>query len=103
MTTSTEGPVGLCPVGQKTVTNADIIALDYVCSGELTTVAALIIKLDPAEKATNSRLLLNNIRGLLDGATGKVSRVGLARFTKDSITSFLESPFSPSERFHVLH
>jgi hypothetical protein len=93
LTASSEGRVGVCPVAQKTVTNADIIALDYVCFGALTTVAALVIKMDPPEKTTNPRLLLNSIRCLLDGATGKVGKPGLVQFTKDSITSFLESPF----------
>ena len=90
---SSEGRVGVCPVAKKTVTNAVIIALDYVCSGELTTVAALVIKMDPAEKTTNPHLLMNSIRRLLGGATGKVEKPGLVKFTKDSITSFLESLF----------
>ncbi len=81
LTASSEGRVGVCPVAQKTVTNADIIALDYVCFGALTTVAALVIKMDPPEKTTNPRLLLNSIRCLLDGSTGKVGKPGLVQFT----------------------
>jgi hypothetical protein len=57
-----EGRAGVCPVAQKTVTNADIIALDYLCPGEFTNIAALVIKIDPAEKTSDLRALSDTIR-----------------------------------------
>ena len=94
LATSAEARVGVCPIAQKTVTIADIIALDHVCSGELKTVAALVIKIDPAETKTDPLSLFLVIRYLLCVvSSGKAVKAGLAKYTVESINALLQSPF----------
>ncbi len=55
LTTLVEGRVGICTVVKKTMAITDIIVLDHLCPGELKAVAYLIIKIDPAEMASEVR------------------------------------------------
>ena len=61
-------------VAQKTATNADIIAIDRFCLGKVATVVSLVTKLDPAEYASDPRLLAKTLKYLLDDVTGKVKK-----------------------------
>ena len=45
---------------QKTITNADVIALDHLFKGELASVCSLILKIDAAEMSSDPQKLLRN-------------------------------------------
>ena len=46
-------------ITKKTVTNAEVITLNRLCSGNVVTVASLIMKVDPAEGIFDPHLLTN--------------------------------------------
>ncbi len=85
---------------QRTITNADVFALDNVTSfhtnigviRDLNAVARFVVKLDPAEKNTNLKSLQSAICNMLERAqlivNGRVSD-----FTVDSMSAFMASPF----------
>jgi hypothetical protein len=94
LSTTIEGRVGIYSVAKDTVTIADIIVLDHLCPGGLTTVSSLIIKIDPTEAKSDACSLFKYIRRLLDkGMIEKAVKAGLGKYTEMSITSFLESYF----------
>ena len=84
-------------VAQKTVTNADIIALNRLCSGKVATVASLIMNVDPAEGISDLHLLTKALQFLLRDIIDKL-KSGIDKFTKESITLYLTSPFRQMPR-----
>ena len=80
-------------VAQKTITNAEIITLDHLCSGKVPTVTSLVMKLDPAENESDPRLLTKALHYLLRDITAKV-KIGIEEFIEDIISTCHRPPFS---------
>ena len=80
-------------VAQKTITNAEIITLDHLCSGKVPTVTSLVMKLDPAENESDPRLLTKALHYLLRDITAKV-KLGIEEFKEDIISTCHRPPFS---------
>ena len=84
-------------VAQKTITNAEIITLDHLCSGKVPTVTSLVMKLDPAENESDPHLLTKALHYLLRDITAKV-KIGIGKFTEESVALYLTPPFRKMPR-----
>ena len=95
--TTLEGRADISVVAQKTVTNAEVIALNHVCLGKIATVASLVMKIDPVEGVSDPLLLTQALLYLLGDINAKM-KIGIIKFTEESITLYLTSPFRQSPR-----